>query len=54
MYKAVPIHKAAMLTAYLLKKYKLSVNDIKITKNHPECFQWKEFKQAVTKQLKGL
>ena len=54
MYKAVPIHKAAMLTAYLLKKYKLSVNDIRISKDHPECFQWKDFKQTVTKQLKGL
>lgn len=54
MYKEVPIHKAAMLTAYLLKKYKLSVNDIRISKDHPECFQWKDFKQTVTKQLKGL
>ena len=54
MYKEVPIHKAAMLTAYLLKKYKLSVNNIRISNYHPECFQWKDFKQAVTKQLKGL
>lgn len=50
MYKEVPINKAAKLTAYLLKKYKLSVNDIKIAKDHPQVFQWKDFKQM----LKGL
>jgi hypothetical protein len=54
MYKEVPIHKAAMLTAYLLKKYKLSVNDIRISKDHPECFQWKDFKQTLIKQYKRL
>ena len=47
MYKEVPINKAAKLTAYLLKKYKLSVNDIKIAKDHPQVFQWKAFKQML-------
>lgn len=56
MYKAVPIHMAAMLTAYLLHKNKLAVNDIRITKDAPEFFtsQWKEFKQKVRTQMKTL
>lgn len=56
MYKATPIHKAAMLTAYLLHKNKLTVNDIRITKDAPEFFtsQWKEFKQKVRTQMKTL
>lgn len=49
MYKQVPINMAAKLTAYLLKKYKLTISDIKITKDHPEVFQWKEFKRVVLK-----
>ena len=54
MYKITPIHKAEMLTAYLLHKYKLSVNDIKVTKGSPQAFMWKDFKQAVIKQMKKL
>lgn len=54
MYREVPIQKAEMLTAYLLHKYKLSVKDIKVTKDAPQVFVWKNFKQAVAKQLKKL
>ena len=56
MYKAVPIHKSAMLTAYLLHKNKLTVDDIRITKDAPEFFtsQWKEFKQKIRTQMKTL
>ena len=56
MYKAVPVHMAAMLSAYLLHKNKLTANDIRITKGAPEFFtsQWKEFKQKIRTQMKKL
>ena len=55
-YKVAAINHAAMLTAYLLHKNKLTVNDIRITKDAPEFFtsQWKEFKQKVRTQMKTL
>jgi hypothetical protein len=54
MYKEVPLHMGEMLTAYLLHKYKLTVNNIKVTKDAPQVFVWKDFKAAVTRQMKKL
>lgn len=55
-FNLTPINAAARLTAYLLDKYKLSIQDVSITKNCPEFFtsRWKEFKQTVQTQLKKL
>lgn len=55
-YKTVAVNHAAMLTAYLLHKFRLSDKDIGITKNCPVFFtsRWKEFRQKVRKQMKKL
>ena len=55
-YKRTALNRAEMLVAYLLKKNRLTVKNIYITKDCPEFFtsRWKDFKQAVQAQLKKL
>jgi hypothetical protein len=45
MYTYVAIHDIAIISSYLLKKYKLTVKDIKVTKECPIFIrgQWKDF-----------
>ena len=56
MYNLAPMDHAAMLTAYLLHKFRLSDKDIRITKKCPVFFtsRWKDFKQKVRTQMKAL
>lgn len=55
-YKITATDHAAMLVAYLLKKYRLPDSAIFITRECPEFFKdrWKDFKAKMLTQLKKL
>lgn len=55
-YKLIATEHAAMLVAWLLKKYKLSEKSIYIARDCPEFFvsRWRDFRQAVSKQYKKV
>lgn len=55
-YKTVAVDHAAMLVAWLLKKYKLSEKSIYVNKDCPAFFteRWRSFKQSVVKQMKKI
>ena len=56
MFSLTPMHHAAMLTAYLLKKYKLTVNDVQAAENCPQFFKtrYKDFTLKIRSQVKKL